>query len=495
VGKIKTIFKKYILNNNEDSLKKRFVLGLFWSLFGSVGSKTLTMVSSILIARLLGSSIFGEYGMVSSTLSLFASFAGFGLGVTATKYISEYKNTDPTRTGKIIYISRIASIFSGLLVGAILFLLSQQISSTQLNAPHLLSSIQLSSVLLVVNTIGGVQVGILSGFQDFKGIARSTLFQNVISLPIFLLGSYYFGVIGLISGNLIIAIIALTINGILVKKNMHRFGIKPIRHELKDDTKVIWKFAVPSLFSTLMLSPVIWYGNLMLTNASGFSELGIFNAANQWKNLIMFIPIAIGNVILPIIVSLKSENAQLEKVNISLTWYVMVLMALPFLIFPEFFQFIYGSDYSSSGFLESLVIASLVTCILGYRQGIARKLASRSLMWWGVIDNLVWSFIFVLSVFLFRQYGALGLSLAYLVAYIINSIIFVPFYVHLGVVNRQYVISKTYSYIWIIVFGQSAVTLFCDSLLIRIILSSFSIILLVLIFRKDILLEIQKSEE
>ena len=62
------------------------------------------------------------------------------------------------------------------------------------------------------------------------------------------------------------------------------------------------------------------------------------------------------------------------------------------------------------------------------REGISRKLVVKNLMWWGFLDNIIMGNIFISSVIFLKNLGALGLALAYIIAYVFKTIIFVPFY-------------------------------------------------------------------
>lgn len=64
----------------------------FWAVFGNGIGNALLLLSGILIARFLGKDLYGEYGVVKTTMFYVASFATFGLGFTSTKYIAQYVN-------------------------------------------------------------------------------------------------------------------------------------------------------------------------------------------------------------------------------------------------------------------------------------------------------------------------------------------------------------------------------------------------------------------
>ncbi|NOZ40854.1 MAG: oligosaccharide flippase family protein [Planctomycetes bacterium] len=69
---------------------------------GAVISRGLMLVASILVARMLGKTVYGELGMIRSTVGMFGVFAGFGLGLTATKHVAEFRESDPERAGRIV---------------------------------------------------------------------------------------------------------------------------------------------------------------------------------------------------------------------------------------------------------------------------------------------------------------------------------------------------------------------------------------------------------
>ena len=51
--------------------------------------------------------------MIQSTVGMFGVFAGFGLGLTATKHVAEFRQSDPERDGLIIGLSALIAIGTG----------------------------------------------------------------------------------------------------------------------------------------------------------------------------------------------------------------------------------------------------------------------------------------------------------------------------------------------------------------------------------------------
>jgi O-antigen/teichoic acid export membrane protein len=65
----------------------RLARGAFWVLVGAMTARLLRMPISIILARLIGPTKYGELCIVSGSIDLFATFAGFGLCLMATKVI------------------------------------------------------------------------------------------------------------------------------------------------------------------------------------------------------------------------------------------------------------------------------------------------------------------------------------------------------------------------------------------------------------------------
>ena len=86
----------------------------FWAIVGGVFGKGLAFVGGIIIARLLGSSTFGEYSVIRSTLTYIAIISTFGLGYTATKFIAEYVEISPSKVNHLIRMIKLITVITGL---------------------------------------------------------------------------------------------------------------------------------------------------------------------------------------------------------------------------------------------------------------------------------------------------------------------------------------------------------------------------------------------
>ena len=138
-----------------DSLRGRFARGAVWSLIGAVIAQGASLAASVITARLLGRDQFGEYGMIQSTVGMLGIFAGLGLGITATKYVAEFRNRDPERAGRIIALGCAVAIVSGGLLALCLLAYAPVLAAKTLNAPALADELRIASVLLFFNALTG----------------------------------------------------------------------------------------------------------------------------------------------------------------------------------------------------------------------------------------------------------------------------------------------------------------------------------------------------
>ena len=105
-------------------------------------------------------------------------------------------------------------------------------------------------------------------------------------------------------------------------------------------------------------------------------------------------------------------------------------------------------------------------------------------MGWGYISNAVWSVLLLGSFLGLVRWGAVGLAIAFTLAYALNTIVFVPLYTRRGLVPRETIISKEAAIVWVTIAGLCSVTLLGYSLAVRIMCLLFGVLLLFTAFRR-----------
>lgn len=410
------------------SIKKRMINGMFWSFSGTALAKFLTLIAGIICAHILRKELYGEFCMVRSTINMFVVFGSAGLGVTATKYISEYRKGKKEKISHIYYITNIFGIITGILFTSLIIVFSSQLSSNILNEPRLSSALQIGSILLFFSVLNGVQNGALAGFEDFQSIAINTLIGSIFELIFMLAGAYFFSVNGAILG-FGIGFIAIYITNKLSISRL--FKINKIRKTAqkkfnKQDWKILYNYSLPAALSSFLIAPAFWIIRSMLVRYKGFGDLAIYEAADQWKIIILFIPTAISQIVLPILSSLQKEGNNFEKtlkLNLLIIGLISIIISLIVIFASSFIIGLYGQDFKDALPLKILAASSVFSAIANILEMSAYSMGK---MWQCFIVNIIWAFCMIVFtyIFLHKEMGASGLAYAVLFAYIISCSIF-----------------------------------------------------------------------
>jgi O-antigen/teichoic acid export membrane protein len=404
-------------------LRGRFARGAFWSVMAAVASQASNLFTGILVARMLGAEGYGELAMITSTVITVGWFAGLGAGLTATKYIAELRTKAPERAGRIIALTTTTTLASGAVVALLLTLAASELAARGLAAPHLAPVLRWSAVLMLLNVFAGVQMGTLSGFEAFRTIAWLNLAQGALHVPAKLGGAHLFGVQGVVWGMMLVAALMAVRTQMAVRRQCRRSGIVITTRSMSREAGVLVKFALPALAAGALAGPVTWIGNTLLVNSSnGYEEMGVFRAADQWRNLLIFLPGVLGQAILPMLSSLLGEGqlSQARKLLLATIGGLTLItapVAAVLILARQPIMALYGPDFAGRG--EALTLLSLAGLLLAAQTPIGQLVFASGHAWAGALMNLAWAAIFLASTscFLAAGRGAAGLAAGYVVAF------------------------------------------------------------------------------
>jgi O-antigen/teichoic acid export membrane protein len=430
----------------------RLARGMFWSMAGAVISRGLMMVASIAVARMLGKVGFGELGMIQSTVGMFGVLAGFGLGLTATKHVAEFRGSDPERAGRIIALSGVVALISGGLMALALLVFAPWLAERTIAAPHLAGVLRIGALILFVSALNGAQTGALSGFEAFKTIAHVNLYVGLISFPLLICGAYFGGLTGAVWALAVNLGFNWLFNHFALRKEARRFHVPFTFKDCRREMPILWTFSLPLVLGGAMVGPVRWICGAMLVNRpDGYGEMGIFTAALVVQNLLIFVS---GMLNAPLLSMISNEGPnksdKLEVVNILSTWLLGVIPAVPLLCFPEITLALFGAEYDSRSLALTFSLVVFYTTIMMFKAGLARVLAANNLQWWGFFSNAFWAIILVASARFLMRWGAPGLAASFAIAYIANTVILVPLYYSRNLVPKGTLLSPESALLWLI---------------------------------------------
>lgn len=419
--------KRIIERVQASDIGRRMASGAFWSFTGNAVAKVIVLVAGIICAHILSKEQYGEFGMVRSTINMFVIFGTAGLGMTATKYIAEFKNTQRERVGSIYCITNGFAVITGLITTILILVLSNYLATVTLKAPHLVNSVRIGALLLFVTVMNGAQNGVLLGFENFKARAVNTLLGSVAEATFMLLGAYLYGVFGAVLGYGIGYIVLYLCNLIAIRKDLTQNGItKDYLHIDKGDLPLLYKFSIPAALSSVLVGPAYWVSRTLLVRADGFTELAIYEAANYWNTIILFLPAAVSQIILPILSSIpKDDKDKFWKVlnlNLLLNTGIALLLVIGVSVLSPYLMASYGEGYRDSFLVLIVLVSSTIFSVASNVVGNA--IVSKGKMWMGLLFNSIWAVMFIFFSWLFinNGLGSIGVSLALLLSYFIHTI-------------------------------------------------------------------------
>jgi O-antigen/teichoic acid export membrane protein len=397
----------------------RLARGMFWSTAGAVSSRSLNLVASIVMARVLGVSAFGELGIVQSTTNMFMTFAELGIGLTATKHVAEFRKSDPARAGRIVAMTTVVAAVSGTGVGLIMIATSAW-SARLLAAPHLQFLFALSSIALVLIVVREAQHGVLSGLEAFKTRSRIQFLGGIANFLVAIVGVFYFGLIGAVCGLIASEAIVLCLNLRAIRREASSVGISVRWTDARKELGILVSFSLPTLLAGAVYVPSMWLANMIMVNTpGGYAQMGTFNAADRWRSAILFLPSLLGAVTLPILASLRGEAASQKYhrvlgANVKLSFFASCVVAAPIALLAPWIMASYGPGFRDGTWI--LITLCTTSVVFAPYWIVGQSLVSRGHTWTMFLFNLGWGTTLLTSAWLLRGRQAMGLALAYLLA-------------------------------------------------------------------------------
>lgn len=402
-------------------LRDRLIKGTALNLVAVVFNQGSTLIVNIIVARILMTQTFGEYAMVQSTLLTVASLSQLATGYTASKYVAEFRSSDPERVGRIMGLcTLVSSVMAG--VGTFLIIaLAPWLSDTMLKAPHLASALMIGSGFVFFSSINGYQTGALSGLEAYGSLAKAGMASGVTALVAISVGAWLGGLNGTLIGLSISSSLRCLIHNRWLRLENQFHGINPrYRGSLSKEKAIILNFALPAAIAGYYSMPMFWLANSFLVRQpGGFGEMALYSAASNLRILVLFLPSVLNSVGLSI---LNNEKAKGDlnhfngvfRSNVLFILLVSLGGVLIMGIFGGALLRLFGKDFGAGHFLLwLLLVASLFE---GLSIALYQYVQSKAKIWLSFFGISVprEAFLVVAAYYLVQSYDGVGLAAAYM---------------------------------------------------------------------------------
>lgn len=334
----------------------------FWALLGSVLGKGLSLLAGIVVARFLGRDIYGEYGIIKSTLLNISIFSTLGLGYTGTRYISKAYAESQDEVKHIIRIIYRVTCLSSSLMAILLLVFANQIAVI-IKAPDMTIALRMTAVIIILNAVNTAQIGILSGLKQFRQIAINNTYAGILTFLTSSVLTFLWDLNGALISLFISILFNTCINNFSIKRVCRHFNDK---RESNISTCSIVSFSIPIALQESLYSIVSWLGSYLIITYANYGELGIYSAAMQWSSIILFIPGVLKNVLLSYFSSSK-DTFSLRRRMILINFVATFFPWLFLILFSGFITRFYGESYSN---LSTVLCISCLTPIFSSISGV-----------------------------------------------------------------------------------------------------------------------------
>lgn len=350
----RSVLQKYLFRN-------AFLKDSFWALAGSTFGRGLILAASVLIAKILGSEQYGIYSFFKILLINIGLFANWGLGYTATYVLSKRQNaSDRQKVIRQLYIYTSLFAWAVILLAAICYPLWRKIMTVDYSGKVLLLLI----VLVFLNSIANTQNGIIAGIKQYRSQAKLYIWNGVFTFSITLIFTFWIGLEGALYALLISQMLFCFQNHKLIQKYLHANNANREEKASEVNEHKLIKLSFPIAMQEMAYSVSKWLLPIIVIRYAGFSQLGVYNASEQFVALILFIPAMLKNVMLSHLSAPADESAEsiagqlkmMLRVNFLATLIPAILIAL----LSTYIAAFYGSTYRTMPLVLSVLCITSV---------------------------------------------------------------------------------------------------------------------------------------
>jgi O-antigen/teichoic acid export membrane protein len=350
-----------------------------WLTFVAGVERIAALLQTILAARVLGITDYGVYGLLFGTIGLASSMAGLQMGLTATVFVSRFRETEKDKAVLVIWFTTRFALAVGLLFLLLTIPFAGPLSVLLLRSENRVPLI-LGCFLVVCSIFSGVQDGIVQGFEDFRGVAIARLTATTATVACVYPAGRAFG----LSGVLMVILGGLVLRSVILSLRQRRHARNAGFPEKGGGLRIlemVLGFSLPSMLASMTTGSVGWLGSLMLSRqARGFDGLAIVSTGLQWCGPVLLIASSVSTVVVPALSrhyhrldheSIKKILARTLLLNgLFATIAVGLLVSASSLILS-----LYGSKFVNGTVVFSIIVASSIPQVIAgvYMQHLVAK--------------------------------------------------------------------------------------------------------------------------
>jgi O-antigen/teichoic acid export membrane protein len=415
-------------------IAKASAKGSFHLLWGLVISTVISSIATIFIARLLGSNLYGLYGIVMISPNLIAVFRDWGINTAMIRCTAQFRSEDRASEVKSIIVSGIVfEIALGMALSAVSFALSGYLATDLFHRPEIASLIQIASISILAGGLINAATAAFTGIDKMELnsimlVCQSTI-KTIIIITLVILG---LGTSGAVIGYTVAMVIAGLIGVALVwiqYTNLPK--LSNVKLEIKAYTKLMLTFGVPLSVASIIsgFQGQLYSFLLPIFYVTNNSAIGNYGIASTFVALIGFFATPITTMLFPAFSKLNPQKDKEILQNVyrfSVKYASLIVVpvaALVMCLAEPAVSTLFGKTYSSAPLFLALLAITYILPAFG-TLSIGNFIGSQGKTTFILYLTLLTAAIgFPMGYILILHFGVLGLIVTSLVDGIPTTII------------------------------------------------------------------------
>lgn len=410
---------------NDDSYKQIFKAT---SIFGGVQvfNILISIVSSKVVALLLGPIGMGIVSLLNSTIGMVGGFTEFGLRISAVKNVATAaESNDQDLLGKTVKVFRLLVWFTGSLGLIITLILAPQLSDLAFGNRAYSVSFMLLSIILLFTQVNTGQSVILQGLRKIHYLAKASVLGSLIGLIISLPLYYFLREKGIVPALILISFSTLILSRYYARK-VHIPKANVTKSFIINESKSMLKMGFIISISSLINIASTYLIRIYISKQGSVAEVGLFTAGFAIiSTYVGMIFTAMSTDYYPRLAGISNDNIKCKKAINEQAEVAILLLAPILVIFLVFIKIgillLYSQEFL--GVVDMVLWAALGIFFKALGWAIAyiflAKSASKAYFINEVIANL---YMLIINIIGYQYYGLTGLGFSFLVGYIIYFI-------------------------------------------------------------------------
>lgn len=391
-----------------------------WVTFSRVFTMVFSLVTTMIVARLLGPDSFGTLSYVLSVAGLFSVLASLGVSGVTYREMVAHKEKREEILGSSLAITISTGLIAICLVFISLFFIHESL--------YIKSLIMLMSLSFLTQPLTLLSIDFLKD-GEAKYATITQLITSVISnifkiIAIFLFSSLFLFITVLILENVIAGYIYIY----QIKKIKRRSLVVSVS---KKQVLLILSAAIPLMFMIGFTEIYARIDQIMLKHYMDIRAVGLYSAAARLTEVWYFIPNIFITALFPALVHASKESPReyRKRFNILAITLVAISLAISIVTFigsDLLITIIYGKAFIHASPLLSVYIFSLLGSFISML--LLQDLFLKNKMWLVILLPASTSILnIVLNIFLIPLKGALGAAIATVISYNLIPILYYLF--------------------------------------------------------------------